>query len=330
MIAPATRLHHGLQRPWRNLWWMLVAILTAGTCGAGAQTPPAANRPFGVIAPEAGIPAVKAICDSYAHALWLTVDGKAECVRYWMSEAGGQSGFAMLYMTGDQVVTGPGNRPGPGDDDLTLSPAQLQITADNWSKRVKGTYVMLARPGTFGSSGRHNDRRLIREVQIVNAALSALKEKHGFLGYHLVGQSGGGHLVASMLPRRRDIGCAVIASGAVAVKARLRDMGRTIDTTGHPNPHDPIDEIERIARRPDLRVLVLTDEQDKAVSAASQSAYVDRIHAHGIDVAQIFVEAKDARRHVLSLHGLWATVDCAAGRSLEAITQRMRRINAGD
>ncbi|MGL5137336.1 MAG: hypothetical protein ACRC7G_06165, partial [Beijerinckiaceae bacterium] len=221
----------------------LAASLALATTAVAQQVPPPSTKPFGVIAPAAGVRLSEDECARYARSVWVVVDGEGECARYWLSEAGGPGDLPILYMGGDQVVSGPGNMPGPADDDRTLSPAQLQISADNWSKRYGGTYLMLARPGTFGSSGKHGDRRLIREVRIVDAALNALREKHGFLGFHLVGQSGGGHLVASLLPRRQDIGCAVVASGAVSVRTRIRDMGRTVDITGHKNPYDPIDDV---------------------------------------------------------------------------------------
>jgi pimeloyl-ACP methyl ester carboxylesterase len=271
------------------------AGLLSAAAPARAQTSPAlSSKPFGVIAPAAGVKVGEAECARLEHAVWVVVDGQGECARYWLSEAGGPGDLPILYMSGDQIVSGPGNMPGPGDDDRTLSPAQLQISADNWSKRYGGTYVMLARPGTFGSSGKHGDRRLIREVRIIDAALTALREKHGFLGFHLVGQSGGGHLVASLLPRRRDIACAVIASGAVSVKTRLKDLGRTIDTTGHKNPYDPIDDVQHIQPRKSLRVLMLTDEEDKAVSSNSQKEYADTLDRQGVNVHQFMTNARRA------------------------------------
>jgi hypothetical protein len=306
----------------------LAALLAAA--GARAQTTSSiSTKPFGVIAPAAGVKVGEAECAQLGRAVWVVVDGQGECARYWMSEAGGQGDLPILYMGGDQIVSGPGNMPGPGDDDRTLSPAQLQVSADNWSKRYGGAYIMLARPGTFGSSGRHGDRRLMREVKIVDAALDALRRRYGFLGFHVVGQSGGGHLVASLLPRRRDISCAVIASGAVSVKSRLKDLGRTVDTTGHKNPYDPIDDAHAIQPRRDLRVLMLTDEDDRAVSSNSQKEYADALDRNGVNVHQFMTNARDQRRHVLSIPAIWTAIDCAMGRPDVQIRQRIDRLASG-
>ncbi|MGL5116119.1 MAG: hypothetical protein ACRC7C_12420, partial [Beijerinckiaceae bacterium] len=127
-------------------------------------------------------------------------------------------------------------------------------------------------------------------------------------------------------PRRQDIGCAVVASGAVSVRTRIRDMGRTVDITGHKNPYDPIDDVHNIRPRRDLRVLFLTDEQDKAVSANSQREYVEMLDRNGVYVRQFMTEAKDARRHVLSIPGIWTAIDCAKGRSIDDIARRLDKI----
>ena len=52
---------------------------------------------------------------------------------------------------------------------------------------------------------------------MVNAAIDLLKARLGITEVVLAGQSGGGTLVANIVPRRSDVKCAVMGSGAVAL-----------------------------------------------------------------------------------------------------------------
>ena len=109
----------------------------------------------------------------------------------------------------------------------------VQALAEQFSASFLRPYIHLARPGILGSSGHHLDRRRPREIALVDTALTRLKAHFGWRRLNLVGQSGGGHLVAALIARRDDIGCAVITSGNTAVAQRNRENGWTADITGH-------------------------------------------------------------------------------------------------
>ena len=81
------------------------------------------------------------------------------------------------------------------------------------SKQYKTAAIYLARAGVDGSSGDHRIRHTVLELNVTNMALDAIKQRHGFDGFHLIGQSGGSKLVGGMLALRTDIGCAVIGAG---------------------------------------------------------------------------------------------------------------------
>src|SRR6185369_16746722 len=83
----------------------------------------------------------------------------------------------------------------------------------------KTTAIYLARIGVDGTSGDHKSRKTLLELHLMNAALDAIKRRYGFLGFHLVGQSGGSKLVGGLIGLRRDVACAVSGSG------RLDDPG---------------------------------------------------------------------------------------------------------
>jgi pimeloyl-ACP methyl ester carboxylesterase len=123
-----------------------------------------------------------------------------------------------------------------------------------------GPYASVGRLGALGSSGDHlHERRTLLEVRVAMAALDSLKERHGFKRFHLVGQSGGGHTVAALTQMRDDIGCAVMASGAVSVKSRLRDSGKQVGPTIK-SLYDPIDHVAKMRHQAGRRMVVLADQ----------------------------------------------------------------------
>lgn len=193
-----------------------------------------------------------------------------------------------------------------------LSPARMQAEAERYASSAARPFVNLARPGTHGSSGRHLERRREREVALVNQAVDRLKRRFGWTRIDLAGLSGGGHLVAALLGRRDDVGCAVIASGNVAVRERLRERGRTVDTTGYADAVDPLDLVPEVARRPPRAIIVLTDPADRLVSATSQGIYVAALRAAGVEVDHRFVEARDPDRHVLRAAAIQAGLACGS------------------
>ncbi len=146
----------------------------------------------------------------------------------------------------------------------------VQALAEQFSASFHRPYVHLARPGILGSTGHHLDRRRPREVALVDAALTRLKAHFGWRRLNLVGQSGGGHLVAALIARRDDIGCAVITSGNTAVAQRNRENGWTADITGHSDFLDPIDHVAEVARHPPQKIIVLTDPQTSAYRRRSR------------------------------------------------------------
>ena len=98
---------------------------------------------------------------------------------------------------------------------------------------------------------------------------------------------------------RTDIGCAVIASGNVAVRQRNSEQQRVTDVTGFSDFVDPIDLAPDVAKHPPRKIIVLTDPQDRIVSEACQSAYVAALVAAGVAVDHRRLPATDPTHHVL-------------------------------
>lgn len=247
--------------------------------------------------------------------IWVEVDGRGECLRYYGTVPKEGRGSPVVFLEGDVVQRPAKISPGQIGWEVhpfyaQLGPAIMQSEAEQYAAATQRPFFNLARPGIYGSSGNHLERRRKREVNLVNAALGKLKEQFGWARLTLAGLSGGGHLVAAMLALRDDIDCAVIASGNVAVRQRLREWGLTADVTGFTDFIDPIDSVQDVARHPPKSIIVLTDPLDTVVSASSQGAYVAALRDAGASVEQRFVTARDAAHHLLRTPALIAALAC--------------------
>jgi hypothetical protein len=154
--------------------------------------------------------------------------------------------------------------------------------ADGFSKMAKTTAIYLARPGLDGTSGNHTSRHTLLELALMNAALDAIKQRFGYEGFHLAGQSGGSKLVAGMIGLRRDVACAVIGSGPLAPPsgaAKDADPGRTF--------FDPNQNLSEVVQDRALRIFVLTDKEDTRVPAAQQTGYANRLRKAGRPIPQL-------------------------------------------
>ena len=165
-VAASDPASHGLWREGRHV---------AAACAKGVETqniaasyenkkpetpPDAAEPPLHTADTlTRGVAIDQRRCKALGTALWLRVDGRSFCVRYWMSTAGGRKDEALLYVHGD--IGGLVD----GKIELTdyakrLTAASLQRDAHRWSRVYGGPYIALGRPGALGSSGHHlRDRR---------------------------------------------------------------------------------------------------------------------------------------------------------------------------
>ena len=80
-------------------------------------------------------------------------------------------------------------------------------------------------------------------------------------------------------------------SAATVCSQRNAEMNWETDITGFSDFVDPIDLVERVAKSPPRRLIVLTDPDDSIVPAASQSAYVAALRKAGVAVDHRLVRA---------------------------------------
>src|SRR5712671_617317 len=261
-------------------------------------------------------------CADLAGAVWVEADRKGECIRYYHSNAGGSGTAAVFFLGPDLVSVNGRGEAKPYDFYLKETAASLQAGSANWSRNLGLPYVHLARPGAEGSSGEHGQRRTPREIELVSAALDAIKSRHDHTRIHIVGYGEGGHTAAALMAKRSDLGCVVLASGLLSLRSVLAERGRTIDVTGIKAPVDPITLVDRIAKRPELRIFVVTDPDDITISARSQTMYTNRLAAAGLPVRQIFAAAPDVNAHGLFRAGREIAASCAKGMAEEAIVAK--------
>jgi pimeloyl-ACP methyl ester carboxylesterase len=304
---------------------MLVVAVSAGHAGAASAQSTILPLPAdGFSGSELlkGKRVTEQECQSAGSAVWVVVAGHGECIRYYHSTAGGTANTALVYLVSDVLLTNERGESTPLAPYLRSTPSVMQNSSNSWSRGLRMPYLVLARPGTYGSSGSHAERRTPRETDAVTAALDAIKAVHGYQRLHLVGHSTGAHTAAALLSRRPDLGCVVLASGLLAVQHFLREAGRTQDATGNKNPVDPYASVGQIVNRADLQIFILTDPDDIVISARSQTAYAKRLAAAGLPVRQIFAAATDPGAHNLASGARRLAKDCAGGMTPEAIVAR--------
>lgn len=289
---------------------------------APATVPKFETEPFSGAELLSGKQITEAGCAALPGAVWVAVDRQGECIRYYHSTAGGSGPEALVVFSAEVAATNGRREVRPADYYVKQTPAQMQERSAGWSRSLRMPYLYLGRPGSYGSSGEFAKRRTAREIDLLSAALDAIKSRHGYTRFHLAGYGEGGHAAAALLARRTDLGCVVLASSLVSVRSRLAEQGRDQDYTGNKNPVDPAALVDHVVKRPDLRIIVVTDPDDVVISARSQTAYVRRASAAGLPVRQIFAAAPDSHAHEIWRVGLSVAADCARGVSDDVIVAK--------
>ncbi|MDR3514642.1 MAG: alpha/beta hydrolase [Azospirillaceae bacterium] len=255
-------------------------------------------------------------------AVWVRVDGRSYCLRYYAAglTLNGPNPLVAAWMPGD-VMGGPnsvGHQQGLGS-------AAMIEQSTTLSRRYAVPYIFLARPGSYGSAGKHYEiRHTPLEARLVNAQIDALKVRYHIGGWVLGGHSGGGTLAAEFIARRHDIQCAVLSSPAAAYRARLEKRGFTnrLKTEVF---FDPYDEIDHIPRQTALRIFLIADPRDTNIPFSTQRLYFDGLKRRDLDAWLVpLKKAPKPKYHSLVDFGETATGMCASGAPTDAILERLR------
>jgi hypothetical protein len=268
----------------------------------------------------------EAQCRTFNLAVWVTVDGKGDCIRFYAANLRPEGNAkALVFFHGDVLA---GRRILSGYE--RESPASVQKNVADWSAQAGGLpFLFLGRPGAYGSSGDHSQRRRPREARLMTAALDAIKSRYRIGQYYLAGQSGGGTITAAMLNMRSDVDCAVISSGNVAVWRRIQLLNQGSssrspkDTTGYTDSYDPVDHVSQIRRSPPPRIFVLADRNDTTVPFESQNHYVQQLVRVGLQPSLVMLAGAGAANHSLSYKARPALAWCAQGLPDSEIKRRL-------
>ncbi|WP_336997179.1 alpha/beta hydrolase family protein [Leclercia sp. M50] len=250
-------------------------------------------------------PASREHCPTGDEAVWVHYPQGNACMRYFSAGNLQAAPLAVVMLKGDRVSqikrppeTIPGN---------TVADQRRQARAI--LRQTGLPTIIIARPGTYGSSGNHYRRRQEEEFQAINAALNAIKARYGIQRVILSGHSGGATAASALLTTgRRDIACAVLTSGAWGILERAQRLRQqrgeapapALDGTGLPHPWDPLDHISGIAADPFRLILVIGNPQDRNTPFDLQARFADALREHGHRVELLERPARPPQFHNLT------------------------------
>ena len=323
---------------------MLTLLATAGCAGGAADGGPqtAATGPApppGFTADTStreglatGAKASEAGCRALADGLWVGAGtGRRECLRY--AAAGTGQGpatrTALVHIPGDAAGVAyrfAGGRPQvEGTEEGYEVPAETRRAAAEALSGAMGgrPVVLMGRPGMHGSSGDHaRDRHTLAEVELVDAALTELRRRHGFREFVLSGFSSGGAVAANLLARRTDVRCAVLASAPLDLAAFYRGPDGALPDHYVMRGGDLADPMRTVrAVRPGTAVFVLGDRRDRKVPASAWEAWVDAARRAGLRVFTAEVSGFDPAEpasavsfHQTAASAMEVALACATGK----------------
>jgi len=288
----------------------LLAVLVAGSANTNAE--PADGEFL-----RWNVPADKADCPVGDTAVWSNYRGGRDCIRYFSAGEIENAPEAMVVFYGDRGLW--------AERELSKIPRntvrEQRAYVAGLSARFGMPVILIARPGTFGSSGNHYRRRQVAEFLALDAALDEIREQHRIGRFILVGQSGGATAVGALLTLgRADVSCAVMTSGAFALVERAEFIrkrnGRRSwpgrDTTGLRDSYDPLAHVTGIATDPARQILVIGSPEDRSTPFQFQKRFADAIAARGHNVRLVEHEAPPPTHHALAGVGLEFASRCAA------------------
>lgn len=265
--------------------WALVAggLMTAALAPAAALDD---DEEFSLSELRGGRTTTREACEATRDAVWVSHALGTECIRYFPSANVVGAKVAAFYFHGDKL---DGVKVVSYDNNHA---AVLRRESEVAARANQVPYILVARPGVYGSSGRHNDRRGRKEYLSMNAAVDAIKQRYGLEQVHLGGQSGGAATVGALLTLgRTDVACAVASSGPFDALARARDAaersGRTwdgCDVTHQCGIYNVTDHADTVAASPTRRIMLIGDPQDGNTPFVYQQAFADKLKALGHDV----------------------------------------------
>ncbi len=281
-----------------------------------------------VFTPESlvrGVRADRDECAAKKFAVWVEHQYGNECIRYFPSRDVQGAARAAFFFHGDVE-----------DGGRALASASVNNTVAGKLKEAQALatingvpFIVVGRPGAFGSSGDHSLRRQPKEFYSINAAIDAIKAKHGIKEIIITGQSGGATTVGALLTLgRTDVVCAIETSGGLDTVGRAFLKGaRPGCDTRHCNPYNVTNFVGGVKPDPRRRIFIVGDPADSNSYFKFQKAFADKLAAAGHDVTLVEAHATDPEHHSLTPFGPRAAGWCNAGLPTAEI---VKKIQAGE
>jgi PAN domain len=267
-------------------------------------------------------------CAADLSAIWVSSFGRNFCIRYYLSTAGREGSYAVVFLNGDASW-----KRDPKTHLFVLNEqekAQVRDTNDwvKFAERISRDNslpgIYLARPGLDGSSGWHGERHTLLELNAVSAALDAIKQRFHYAGFHVYGHSGGGWLVGGLLGLRADLGCVVPADGP------LGDVLKSTDRNPAAQYIDASAMVAAIARNTSTRIMVVQDPEDHVVSIGQVLPFLDKLRKAGGKVEAFYVNSSDPEHHYTTPQAALVMRDCIRGASHEEVAADLAAFVAKD
>jgi pimeloyl-ACP methyl ester carboxylesterase len=312
-------------------------LLASVNASAGAEAPAlpplrvvVGSQPFSEAQLLSGTSASPETCSHATGAFWVVDNGRGDCIRTYQSGfANGSNSRVIVFFHGDLIAGIRGKTPVTLEDPRypRSTPNQMQASTDRFAKAAAFPFVQVGRPGAYGWSGDHLQRRRPREVRLINAALDALKAIHAVQTFYIAGQSGGGHNAAALLALRRDIACTVIASAPASTRAYNMARGFTVPPGQF---FDPAEHVGSIVSSSPPRIFILGDPRDTVVSFSSQRDYFERLTRVGLPARLLIGNAEPPRHHGLGTEALLKDGRIAVGMARRGDDLQLTRTTSAD
>ncbi|KAB2851274.1 MAG: hypothetical protein F9K44_02105 [Hyphomicrobiaceae bacterium] len=289
----------------------LLAWLALAPAGAAERY----LHPLGVEMPAEA--ASKDLCELKQHRVFVETSLGSECIAYYPTSRLKGADHAIFYLDGD-VPSEMAKDKRVMERFLTVSMLRLEVLAAEHNL----PFIYIGRPGVFGSSGNHAKSKRVREFRILEAAIDAIKARHGLKTISLAGQSGGSTAIAALLTfGRTDVRCAVPASGSYAVFERL---DRLLAKAGRRPVHrmspeewadyyDIMRNIGGIARQPARKIIIVGDPADTITPFDLQKRFSETLAENGHHAVLVASNARDRDHHGLGHIAMAIAGACARG-----------------
>jgi predicted esterase len=248
-------------------------------------------------------------CSLKTH-VWIVDGGEGFCIRFFTNDVKSKNAAAIFFFQGDFVGSdwdSTGHSRGVIWAHKGDMGAVLFKNTNLFVERQMGLpFVYLSRPGVLGSSGDHKNKTQPQESRVINAAIDSLKARLKIRELVLAGQSGGAALVANILPKRSDVKCAVMGSGAVAL---WQFASRFVAQDVYKTWEDPIQSAHEIGNVA-THFYVLAGDGDKTRPPEYQKMYAQFLTDKGLDVHFELIKKTSGDPHDLEAEVLRTAESC--------------------